>query len=211
MGQKKASGGLPSEYREVEYIEFDNGGTSNIYYFDTGISAIRPRRFLADVLWLGYVDSGKDSKVIGSYGCGGICTMNEYFRIVSGGSNFTNTTIPVTLNSLYEIDCNLIDSTFDLSVTSSDVTITETYSNPGTNRETNLHIGSCSYNASTTYSGFKGRFYGRVYVWDSNTMLGEFIPCYKKADDTVGYYNTITNEFITPSGSGNLPTKGPDV
>lgn len=211
MGQKKASGGLPSEYQEVEYIEFDNRGSANAYYFDTGISAVRPRRFRANVLWLRYITNKGDSKVIGSYGCGGICTLNGFFRIVAGGHSFNTTTIPITLNNLYEIDCNLINSTFELSVTSTDGTKTESYAQEGTDRGINLVIGGCSYSSSTVNSDFAGRFYGRVYVWDSNAMLGEFIPCYKKADDTVGYYNTITNEFITPSGSGNLPTKGPDV
>lgn len=38
----------------------------------------------------------------------------------------------------------------------------------------------------------------------------ELIPCYRKADNVVGLYDTISNNFLTNSGSGTF-VAGPNV
>jgi len=78
---------------------------------------------------------------------------------------------------------------------------------------TNAYIGR--------YSEYSGEYYG----WDgkiskftardmyTGELLADFIPCYKKADNTIGVYDVIGNVFygnLISSGSGAV-AKGPDV
>lgn len=59
---------------------------------------------------------------------------------------------------------------------------------------------------------------GNVYVfrvYRSNSSLKsipflDFVPCYRKADGEIGFYETVTGTFLTNAGTGEFG-KGPDV
>lgn len=40
--------------------------------------------------------------------------------------------------------------------------------------------------------------------YDGNTLIRDFIPCYRKSDNEVGLYDIVGNQFYTNSGSGEF-------
>lgn len=47
-------------------------------------------------------------------------------------------------------------------------------------------------------------------IYDNGTLIRDFIPCYRVADNEVGLYDIVNNQFYTNQGTGSF-TKGPDV
>lgn len=53
----------------------------------------------------------------------------------------------------------------------------------------------------------------RVYsiiVYNNNAVLWNGIPCYRKSDNVIGFYDTVSKTFFANAGSGSF-TKGADV
>lgn len=57
-------------------------------------------------------------------------------------------------------------------------------------------------------SGFLYKYKGRVYslkIWNSiGVLLGDFVPCVRKADSKPGIYNLVTGGFFTNQGTGEF-------
>lgn len=65
------------------------------------------------------------------------------------------------------------------------------------------------YQGSNSFG--KGRIY-RVRVFDTSTgtLLADYVPCYRRADNAAGFYDRISASFYTNNGTGTF-TVGPDV
>ena len=78
---------------------------------------------------------------------------------------------------------------------------------------TYAYVGRYSTKDSEYY-GWDGKFYSlKARDTYSGELLADFVPCYKKADNTIGIYDTVGKAFygtLTASGSGAV-AKGPDV
>lgn len=48
-------------------------------------------------------------------------------------------------------------------------------------------------------------------MWDNNELVRDFIPCYRKNDNTVGMYDLVTNVFYTAINRGGSLSAGNDV
>ena len=70
-----------------------------------------------------------------------------------------------------------------------------------------LHIGTGFYQAtaSGTY-----KIYGNVVVKKNDTIVGNFYPCYRKADNVIGFYDSVSGNFYQNAGSGSF-AKGDDI
>lgn len=65
--------------------------------------------------------------------------------------------------------------------------------------------------SSTAYGPIKGKiFYVRILLPGTNTWAAAYVPCYRKADNVVGFYDAVNSAFYTNDGSGSF-TAGPDV
>lgn len=51
-------------------------------------------------------------------------------------------------------------------------------------------------------------YYFKIY--DNNTLVRDFIPCYRKSDNVIGLYDKVNNTFYTNAGTGTF-LKGADV
>lgn len=70
---------------------------------------------------------------------------------------------------------------------------------------TNLPMRIMRANASV-----KG-LYGRITAYNANNaIIMDLYPCYRKSDNTPGFYDKVTHSLLTNSGSGTL-TVGPNV
>ena len=62
----------------------------------------------------------------------------------------------------------------------------------------------------TNSYAFSGKIKSVVVTNSSNNVTHNYIPCYRKADTAIGFYDLITDTFLTKSGTGTL-LKGADV
>ena len=72
-----------------------------------------------------------------------------------------------------------------------------------------LMLFACSSTGGTPLYQFRGRMYS-FKAYSNNTLIGDFVPCYRKSDNVVGMYDTVNNKFYTNAGTGNF-IKGPDL
>lgn len=64
-------------------------------------------------------------------------------------------------------------------------------------------------NTSGTAGAFSNNlkiYYFKIY--QSNTLIGSFVPCYRKSDHKAGMYDTVTRKFLTNAGSGEFVLGG---
>ena len=65
---------------------------------------------------------------------------------------------------------------------------------------------SMVYNASPTESGYRGTYSnGKLYeirLYEYETLVRQYIPCYRVSDNAVGLYEILTNTFHPKEGSG---------
>lgn len=54
----------------------------------------------------------------------------------------------------------------------------------------------------------KGKLYSATFYDSSNATVGDFVPCYRKADTAIGLYDTVNQRFCQQTGGIG---KGPDV
>ena len=89
-------------------------------------------------------------------------------------------------------------------------TATGVYTETGADAQ-QLVIGNGSVNLAYT-KGYK--IYGAVVVKKNNVLVGRFVPCYRKSDGVIGFYDTVGEQFYTNSGSSDARVafaKGADV
>lgn len=64
--------------------------------------------------------------------------------------------------------------------------------------------------SEASYNQFVGRiYYVRLYN-SSDELIAEYLPCYRKSDNVIGFYDTVAEVFYTNVGSGSF-TKGGDI
>ena len=76
----------------------------------------------------------------------------------------------------------------------------------GTANSANIAI--FSQNTSGSIASSMKLYYFKIY--DNGIPIRSFVPCYRKSDNVIGLYDTITNEFYVNKGKGNF-IKGNDL
>lgn len=188
--------GLPDEYQQVEYLQ---GGRDNDSYIDTGFIPTDQTRVLLDgqaltVSALGWL-----------YGCrtsGGFLytlapnpNLNQW--IFGYNKNIGNGACPNIApdTNRHVFDANkgqfYVDGVFDGSI------VGTTY--------------TCDYNMWLFKSNGTGQTQAlsavRIYsmkIWNNNTLVRNFIPCYRKSDNEPGMYDTVNSVFYTNVGTGTF-------
>ena len=65
-------------------------------------------------------------------------------------------------------------------------------------------------NAYGTLDRFTSRRIRVFQIREGGTLVTNLIPCYRKSDDVIGMYDTVTDTFYTNAGAGTF-TKGANV
>ena len=183
-----SSGRLPSEYQEVEYIGIISGNG----YIDTGFkptynTTVEARATVTNG-WL----CGEDTS-----------WQNSGFGILKNYSYFSNKYTSIAVNNDIH---NFVTSKDGYYV---DETLKDSFSGASTFTATNnLYIYANNRNGNVTEYG-KGNLY-TFKIYESNVLVHDLVPCYKKSDYTIGLYDLIDTEFLSPTGSGTW-TKGDNV
>ena len=207
MGAQK-SGGLPSEYQQVEYLEntaaTGGSGASSQNYFDSGERATYQTELYMEVAWL---EGSRNIISCSPNNTGNVDTLGIiYFtstqtigmawfgQWVNGITRDTNFHTYLLSNERMQIDD--VDKQFT-PVSSGD-----------TGKRTIRLFGEAR-GANPGWNACKQRIrYARIK--QNGVLTSELIPCYHKATQVIGFYDTVKRAFVTKTGNGTV-TKGPDV
>lgn len=199
---------LPSEYQEVEYVQSHGN-----QYINTKIYMNGRTDFEIDFEATSTVQWGA---IIGTDWIN--MPARLYYGIFNNYSITTNYLYvgnnTVTFNNPYgqlntKTKAQYTSSNKTLTVTNANGVLTKpiSYSNIGTSTYP-IYFYAINRNGNASDVTISKVY--KVIIEKDGEEVGNFIPCYRKADDTIGFYDLITEEFFTNAGSGTF-TKGPDV
>lgn len=200
---EKVSTDFRDIYQRVEYITRPKSGG----YFRTD--------FIADDqsgLELSYsVPSFSDTATMGSRASGstnGRCYI-FYPRTATMGYIGWNTaqgwSVSTVANTQYTTRLNWLNSRKAVLL-NADGSTKATKTASGTLVQQTSPIDICSYNNG---AGREMSLYG-ARLSQGSEIVREYIPCYRKSDNVIGLYETITGQFLTAHNGGTL-TKGADI
>jgi hypothetical protein len=213
---------LPSEYQEVEYLK-----TSETQYFvldEVSSNVIYEIKFRSDQLTSAdgligcYSSSAEANRSQIRISCQSNSAGKTYHGIefmygAEGAVEKTNvatTQISVdywTQPNVLKVDANKLYWNGELKVTRTAFT-SNALATPFTLFAQNNN------NAGTTSPGFGRQAAVECYyvkIQDTSKSINkELIPCYRKSDNAIGFYDIIGETFITPT-AGDITEKGPNV
>ena len=215
---KTLGGKLPSEYQRLEYIESTGTqyiDTGFIPTFNTKISADFKSNKVSGEPFTSLFGTQK-STIKGRLYCllGTInniqinipSSMTDYAGLNNDGtyvpsragtfftSNRTNYIVDIS-NKIIQIE----NKTWNLSSYYTD------YVSP----DYNLFILTRNSSGIADKNCSKGLLYS-VKIWDDNTLIRNFIPCYRKSDNEIGLYDLVNDVFYTNAGTGTF-IKGDNI
>lgn len=191
--------GIPEEYQQVEYIK-----SSGSQYIDT--------RILKD-------DTGNNTLVIkmqveftaipsSEQVFAGVRSGNDRISIsilssgkirFNSGTGYTDSSTTVSTGVVYDIEGRWANGKQTLKL-NDEVIITRTQNGSSINNIT-IHLFECNY--STKYLFTAGQIYNTQIIVNDE-LIRDFVSCYRKIDNTGGFYDLITEEFYESAGTGNF-------
>lgn len=183
---------LPDAYQRCEYVE-----NTNTAMIDTGWKRVDSTKIEIEASFNG----GQSSTGIlvgfveGAANWFGINTSNEL--LVGPTAKLQNTTYSAK-------------NSFDISFSASDVTVV--CGNDSTTRSGTVvsNVNLCIFAVAAKTYNCKAKVYS-IKISDRDTIVRIFIPCYRKADGVIGFYDVLNNVFYTNGNTSGSFTKGPDV
>ena len=185
------SGGLPSEYQEVDYIE-----STGTQYIDTGYIATANTNVELDM----YVDGNTPQ-----YYCGfGAYASGVSFQLMlKSGSNFTYycASNPATMSAVYNTRNRFVTNNRQAEWVSSS---SSAYCNNTGSHATSLSLGLfAGHEAGGFLAGTLMRCYN-FKIYERNELVMNLVPCYRKSDNKIGMYDFVTDTFFTNAGTGSF-------
>lgn len=192
---------LPDAYQEVEYIE-----STGTQYIDTGYKLNTDCAIEFDY----YLTSGESFSPFGSFD--GETTTGFTLYTKDNHSRF----------GYFEIGSG-IGVTGNYNGYISNQRTTAIYSKNGVYQNSNLVYSITTKYVASNFNCFlfcrnvggvaTGLGAIRFYIfkiYDNDTLVRNFVPCYRKSDSVIGMYDTVSGNFLTNAGSGTF-LKGSDV
>lgn len=186
---------LPVEYQEVEYIE--STGTQAI---DTGHDATN-KKYKA-VLDTQFTQATEYSQILLSAGINAWCgQIRNVYGI--GGSYKT------TISSLDRATLEFIGN-YENNISCRLKINNEEVIRPYMQNEGNVSLFAGIEQQTTFSYHSKAKLYSAKLYDENNTLIRDFIPCYRKSDNVIGLYDIVNNRFYTNAGTGTF-SKGNNV
>ena len=192
---------LPTEYQEVEYIE-----SSGTQYINTGViptvdTGVKVRGHFTSV-------KDGDNIILGAsdqtaFANGKPYSVDPYpdrvyFAFGGFAGDSTDTiTITQTKNKQYEYTLNYMDSG-KASVDTLQITL-PTRTSMTSNA---LYLFCLNGNGTVGYYAHFALEYLQITQGDS--VIHDYVPCYRKADNVAGLYDLVTGTFFTNAGSSTF-------
>lgn len=194
---------LPEEYQQVEYIE-----STGAQYINTQISYSSSKNYKIETRGIceatGYSGSG--------WNAGGWFGVDKNNLNWSDGVNFTQ----LPANNLTDIVLEINQTTNQTTTKFTQGTVTETIVRSNSSMSSYAQVDypifsltSSDVVAELPYQGYVGKIYYLKFYSD-NTIVRDFIPCYRKLDGVIGMYDLVEDKFYTNLGTGTF-VKGKDI
>lgn len=190
---------LPSEFQEVEYLE-----SSGTQYINTGIIA----KSSINVNGLFQIKSTSIERTFGArtsaykyenyinsqnnYFINRFFYVNEYADIRLHAPAYANYTD--VLLSIKNGVCKFNTETILTNTTTFDTNL-------------NLYLFASNNDGIAQYFGNEIRL-KHFKMFDGNTIVRNFVPCYRKADNVAGLYDLVNGVFYTNAGTGTFIVGG---
>lgn len=182
---------LPSAYQEVEYIQ-----STGSQYLITDITPKPTQEYYIKASFQSEINQvGFGSRTSGTYSSS---TNQVYFNMSGGdytiylGSKSNRLTRPTETGGVVEYDINHTDY-----LSNCDGTGTRPF-----------YIFALN-NLGSAYPGSQMKIY-KLTIKENGLYVLDLIPCYRKSDNVVGMYDTVSGTFLTNQGRGTF-LKGSDV
>ena len=196
---------LPIEYQEVEYIETDGN-----CYIDTNVTCNNNSKIKAGFRTAATLPTDKSTCVFfagsSSNSMGFAITssmINGKYRVIRQGTYDSSGKLSTQTNYVVYFDKEKIYLDNNLIYTSTNTSFTLPYTMPLLAQYYGNNTTAVSYASNGTRLYF-------AQIWNNDTLIRDFIPCYRKSDEVIGLYDLIGNTFYTNSGSGTF-NKGLNV
>lgn len=208
-------GTIPYKYQQVEYIK--NNSSSNKPYVNLPITS---QEGLKLEIYAAYETYNNTQCYIGTYSESSSWQQQKFYLqddgesffygyVTCAGTNVTARWPASTSLEFYRVFFGNYGTSNNMSLylyePSNSRESTETVTRARALTATNLPMRIMRADASV-----KG-LYGRITAYNANNaIIMDLYPCYRKSDNTPGFYDKVTHSLLTNSGSGTL-TVGPDV
>ena len=196
---------LPNEYTQVEYIQ-----TSGTQYINTGLF---PDSNLKIETKIEVASTNQDISVFGSTTTTTGNSIGSYYHLTpynnkwyygANNSEGNGGSYSPTIGTQYEIIFNDEDGGIKIDGTS--IASNRTFVGIANSTLTIARRGSSN---NGRFGRFK-YFYFKIYDKDTNTLVRDYIPCYRNIDGEVGLYDLVNDEFYSNTGTGEF-TYGEEV
>lgn len=190
---------LPSAYQEVEYIS-----TDGVAYIDTGILPGPRTRVTCKALL------PEDSGYLF-----GFVSVNSY-AFLADSSIHKYKSMFGTENSIFLTPNQTLPFTIDKNMNTTVITASDgtEYEETLTDQDFSTSMNIYLFGASSAGSIYRSASGTRIYeckIYSGGTLVRHFVPCYKKSNNAVGFYDLKNNVFYEkPYGNSGTLTAGPD-
>lgn len=184
--------GLPEEYQQVEYIE-----SSGTQYINTGVIANQDTSAYVDFQYLikesTFIFGSRISTTEQAYT---LSSGNSSTKILSAYGTSSNVILaPIDFNR-HTLRKNKYVCTFD-DTTINAGTASMVFTTPGP-----LYLFAC-YQTTGPYLYSTSRIF-EFKLWQSDRLVRDMVPCYRKEDNVAGFYDLVEGTFYTNKGSGSF-------
>lgn len=200
---------LPEEYQQLEYIITDGFQTIDTNY--------KPNNNTRIITKFQYASATTDNSQYNTlFGIFSSSISDVAYNIRQFDYGYTrasyNTSRDIILDqSLNNSNLHVVD--FNKNLLYLDGNLLKTFNEGVFQANTNLFIFNDRKNIeSTGKTGGKMKMYYFI-IYENNNIVRNFIPCYRKSDNTIGLYDLINNSFYTNSNTAFIKdfSKGNDI
>lgn len=212
---EKITSRLPSEYQEVEYIGMS--GAQGIFYAEAFAD-------VSEIIFTFSYSQFSSSYFTGTYFTNSpthplltarLSGSGKQITCYSGQGEVGCVTPQISLDTVYTISLkadypSLLQT---MIFTQNDTVIRNSTSSIGARSNYDLYNFGVGCNGYLGVSNGNKGLFGNMYSFQhksNGVVVRDFIPCYRKSDGVIGFYDAITKTFFDNDGTGNF-TKGADV
>lgn len=198
---------LPSEYKEVEFLQVDgsqyvitdyyptrNTNIISRYYSPIGNKYVYGVRNSGDTASFSFMKAGGDS-TLANCRIGSAIVQHSTF-VNYADSSLKSIPNSVGTNSVYLKIVDVFSSTTKVDKFGDVIPEEFTSALP-------LYIFNCNQEGAATSSGLSGNLY-KLTIKENGVIVRDFIPCYRKSDSKPGLYDIVNKQFYTNAGGGEF-------
>lgn len=182
---------LPTGYTQVEYLR-----SSGTQYIDTGVIADNNLRVVIDMQ-----ASATSGNPIGSIYRNGSTYIRYHFSVTA---TYYRWYIDTTNN---QIRTDGLRHIWDIQPTNGKIYRDEVQINSFTPTTFDTDVTFRLFGRNSNESSLQTKDTITVYsckMYSDNTLIRDFIPCYRNSDNEIGLYDLVTDTFYTNSGTGTF-------